>query len=304
MRRSFGVIALGLAGCSLVACAALSGLDAITEDACAPDGCADAQGTLETATMDEASHEAAPSTPDTGRGGEASGSDPDVGAADTTTASAEAGADGAQEGALSEVGDADAAAETGPAADAAPDGPCGTVYLSETFDSTDGGWALDTTWSIAPTCPDPPAPQKGYPDPTTDHTTGAAGGVAGVYVCGNNPAGTTSAIRYATSPTVDVSAAPSVKLGFYRWLNSDASGWMTSTVDVFDGTTWVNVYTNPSGTGNVVTDSTWTKVEYDVTAQKNAAFRVRFGYAVPDSGVYSMSCWNIDDLTLSTGSCP
>ena len=123
-------------------------------------------------------------------------------------------------------------------------------------------------------------------------------------MCGNNPTGSTSPFRYATSPAVDVSGAATLKLGFYRWLNSDADGWMTSTVDVYDGTSWVNLYTNPSGAGNITADSAWTKVEYDVTAQKNAAFRVRFGYAVTDSGVYEMSCWNVDDVTLSTASCP
>jgi len=303
MRRPFRVIALGAAGSSLVACAALTGLDQITEDACAPDGCEDAPGSAR--ADDGATRDTAGSIAETGGDVNADG-DTDGGAVDETadvsaadaTANQEAGPEAAPEDA------SDAAADGRPASDSAPDSPCGTVYLSEHFDSGDGGWTLDSTWSIAPTCPSPPAPQKGYPDPTVDHTTSSAGGVAGVYVCGNNPAGTTSPFRYATSPAVDVSTAPSVKLGFYRWLNSDAADWMTSTVDVFDGSAWVNVYANPSGAGNIVADGAWTKAEYDVTAYRNGAFRVRFGYAVPEAGVYSMSCWNVDDVTVSTISCP
>ncbi|HTQ45087.1 MAG TPA: hypothetical protein VMI75_20145, partial [Polyangiaceae bacterium] len=198
--------------------------------------------------------------------------------------------------------DTDAGALSDAAADAG-DGSCGTVYLSENFGGTAPGWTFDATWAVATTCATPPAPQKGHPDPTVDHTTGAAGGVAGAYVCGNNPTGTTSPFAYATSPAVDVSAAPAVILTFYRWLNTDSAGWMTSTVDVFDGSTWVNVYSNPNGSAGIVTDSAWTRVTFDVTAHKNAAFRVRFGYSILDGGVYAMSCWNVDDVMLSSVAC-
>jgi hypothetical protein len=128
------------------------------------------------------------------------------------------------------------------------------------------------------------------------------GGVIGAYVCGNNPRGQLSAPRYATSPPVEVSAAPTLKLTFYRWLNTDEPAYMASTVDVFDGATWRNVYTNPPSA--LVTDAAWTKVEYDVTAYRNAAFQVRFGYASTSTKVYAVSPWNVDDVTLSAGSCP
>jgi hypothetical protein len=78
---------------------------------------------------------------------------------------------------------------------------------------------------------------------------------------------------------------------------------MTSTVDVFDGTVWVHVYTNPSGSGTLVTDAAWTKQQFDVTAHRSATFRVRFGYAVLSTSVYSMSCWNVDDVSVSSSAC-
>jgi hypothetical protein len=211
----------------------------------------------------------------------------------------------ALDGGTPDAGPPDAPAESGvPVPEAGDGGPCGTVFLGDTFGGNTLGWTLDSSWSIADTCASPPAPKKGNPDPTVDHTTGAAGGVMGAYVCGNNPTGATTPARYATSPAVDVASAPSVFLTFYRWLNSDAQTYMTSTVDVFDGTSWVNVYTNPSGSGVVVTDGAWTRESYDVTAYRNAAFKVRFGYAIVGAGVYAMSCWNVDDLTLSTLACP
>jgi hypothetical protein len=101
---------------------------------------------------------------------------------------------------------------------------------------------------------------------------------------------------------VDVSSAPTLTLTFYRWLNSDESAYMTSTVEVFDGASWVSIYANPGSA--LVTDGAWTKEAYDVTPYKGSAFQVRFGYAILSATVYSMSGWNVDDVTLSTASCP
>jgi hypothetical protein len=326
MRRPFRAVAFALAAASFTACAALAGLDEIRESDCAPDLCADAssavdavpEATVEVGTDAHSHVEAGATDAGSADGGPAqdaarpngeAGADDEPEAASGTDGEASTDASSA-EGGSAESGSADAAPEAEPhdagPVDAPPDSPCGTVYLSESFGSAPPGWTLDTTWSVATTCASPPAPQKGNPDPAVDHTSfmSKAGGVVAAYACGNNPAGTTSAFRYATSPAVDVSSAQALTLRFYRWLNSDANGWMTSTVDVFDGASWVNVYTNPSGAGQIVADSAWTLVEYDVTAHKNAAFRVRFGYAVTDAGVYSMSCWNVDDVVLSTAACP
>jgi hypothetical protein len=181
----------------------------------------------------------------------------------------------------------------------------GTVYFYEPFSDNAQGWSLDPSWSIAPECSSPPPPMMGFPDPTLDHTpTAGDGGVAGAYVCGNTPARQTSAFRYATSPPIDVSAAQTLKLTFYRWLNTDRSAWMVSAVDVFDGSAWQGVFSNTTNPTTLVTDSTWGKLEYDVTAYKNGAFRVRFGYAVLRPDAYAMSSWNVDDVTLSSASCP
>jgi hypothetical protein len=289
------------AALSLAACAALSGLDQITESACAPDCVNDAA--IDGPSGDDAVTESAPNVVEAAADRQ---SLQDAPLAESAPApDSESVADAVADAAADADADSAADADAGPAADAdAGDGSCGTVYLSENFDGITPGWTFDTSWSVAVTCSNPPAPAKGNPDPTVDHTTGLAGGVAAVYACGNNPTGHTSPLAYATSPAVDVSAAPAVLLTFYRWLNTDSAGWMTSTADVFDGSAWVNVYSNPSGTAGVVTDSAWTKVSYDVTAHKSAAFRVRFGYSIVDAGVYAMSCWNVDDVTVSSAACP
>jgi hypothetical protein len=286
------------------ACSAIAGLDGITESACAPtcgedEGGAGDASVAEAGTLDrtdgsidagDARREAAPGLPDAG---------------DEVDAMRDQAAPDAP---WPETGAFEASIPDAPVESAVPDatdaGPCGAVFFRDAFDSDAQGWTLDTSWSIASTCANPPAPKKGNADPTVDHTTGAAGGVAGAYVCGNNPTGATAPARYATSPVVDVASAPTVHLTFYRWLNTDALSYMVSTVDVYDGAAWVNLYTNPTGTGNAVTDGTWTRESYDVTAYRNAHFQVRFGYAIVSAGVYEMSCWNVDDLTISTAACP
>lgn len=288
---------------AISACEGLSGLDDISETACAPDCGSDASGpgqpseaAAEGGTFDR---DDAPATngPDAGQPDAWSGQDSslqDAGGLDVATT---------QEAAMPEASAPDAAVDSSaPGADGANEaGPCGTVFFQEHFDDNSHGWTLDTNWGIQATCANPPAPTKGNPDPAVDHTTGGAGGVAGAYPCGNNPKQAVSAM-YATSPPVDVSSAPTVYLTFYRWLNSDEATYMTSTVDVWSGSAWVNLYGNPSS--SVVTDAAWTLQSFDVTAYKNAAFKVRFGYAILSTTVYEMSCWNVDDVYLSTVACP
>jgi hypothetical protein len=297
MRRSLRAIVLALAAAPLAACAALTGLDKITEDDCVPDGCQDG------ATGPDAAH--IPTPPDSGVDASADVAPWHEAAADAVSdAVSDSVSDTVSDSVSDGVSEAATDAPTDAPLDAPPDSSCGVLYLQEPFADNSRGWTLDTSWSIAPTCASPPAPQKGNPDPTSDHTGAAGSGIGGAYVCGNNPTGAKATARYMTSPAIDVSSAPALKLAFWRWLNTDASEYMASTVDVFDGSTWVNVYTNPSGAGNLVTDAAWTRQEYDVTAQKNAAFRVRFGYSIGSTSVYAMSVWNVDDVTLSTASCP
>jgi hypothetical protein len=333
MRRRAWPAALTALSASLTVCAALSGLDQIHEDDCVPAGCeasveggfangdefADAAFARDTAVRadgpddeGDASEEAdAPGRPETATESDSSVNADDAQRADTggvDRQEAQAPDAGVDCGSLDDpdhCGSCSIQCATCAGARECSGGACagGTVYYYEPFTGGATGWLLDATWSAASECASPPAPDKGNADPTSDHTSmTAAGGVIGAYVCGNNPRGQLSPARYATSPAVDVSSAPSLTLTFYRWLNSDEPAYMVSTVDVFDGTAWKNLYTNPPSA--LVTDAAWTKVEYDVTTYKNAAFRVRFGFASTSTKVYAMSSWNVDDVTLSTASCP
>ena len=108
------------------------------------------------------------------------------------------------------------------------------------------------------------------------------------------------------SPAVDVSALNRVFLSFDQYRSTVAGGDIDD-VDVFDGTNWVNVFSMNS---NNVGDSdvgTWKIPDHqviDVTAYKNANFKVRFHYyeafwehfwAIDNVMVFEP---NINDLTI------
>ncbi len=133
----------------------------------------------------------------------------------------------------------------------------------------------------------------GNPDPAADH--GGNNGVAGVALGGNalqNPHG----YAYLTSPAINTAGATTANLEFWRWLNSDAAAYMVNTVDAYNGAAWSNIWT--SGTPGDA-DAAWNKQTYDVTAQKNAAFKFRFGFKVTSNAVAKVSGWNLDDVAVT-----
>jgi hypothetical protein len=309
------------ASCALAACAALSGLDQIQESVCVPSGCSDDAGPSAgdgnpsplpesgpSSLPDAVASADATETMDANWPDDASGTG-DTNAAADVALDATSTPDVADAAGMDAGGRVDATPPTDARApgDATPpdaaDAGCPSVYFRDSFADNANGWTLDSNWAIARECAAPPTPQKGNPDPTTDHSGTPDSGVLGAFVCGNNPTGQTTPFLYATSPAVDVSTAGTLTLSFWRWLNTDASDWMASTVDVYDGSAWVNVFTNPSGAGHLVTDAAWTQVVTDVTAHKSSAFRIRFGLSLVNAGTYAMSSWNVDDVTL-TGACP
>ena len=73
---------------------------------------------------------------------------------------------------------------------------------------------------------------------------------------------------------------------------------MQNSVEVWNGSTWITIW--QSGGPPPVQDNFWTKQVHDVTAYKNANMKIRFGYNIGSSGVYSVSSWNLDDVRVVT----
>lgn len=173
-------------------------------------------------------------------------------------------------------------------------GNVGTItYFSDDFAANNKGWSLGTEWQIGKATKSS-GHVWGYADPNTDVTPTSDNGIAGVKIGGN---ATTSlhGPYYFTSPAVNTSSAGTLKISFYRWLNSDYPPFMTNTVEVYNGSSWVVIW---SSAYPGPTDSGWVYQEFDVTPYKNANFRVRFSHRIESGGVYTVSSWNIDDFKI------
>ena len=170
-----------------------------------------------------------------------------------------------------------------------------STMFFEDFHNNSAGWSLGPQWQIGSATVSS-GHVAGNPDPGVDVTPTADNGIAGV-VIGGNTGTALHGYYYLTSPVINIAAAPGqVLLEYYRWLNSDYLPYMQNTVEVFNGSTWVTVW----ATGNPppVYDNAWVGMQHDVTAYKNPNFRVRFGYRIGSSGVWSVSSWNIDNFSL------
>jgi hypothetical protein len=186
-------------------------------------------------------------------------------------------------------------------------GDCPAVYFEDDFSDNSAGWALGYEWQIGPAQASLCA-EFGADDPATDHSPTGDNGVAGI-VLGGCAAGAMHAYAYLESPPFDTSTAPAgLIFSFHRWLNSDAPPFMTSDIEVWNGSQWVAIWTQPAFTqimdAPIAGGSGWNLNEFDLTPHKNAAMRIRFGMRIDHPDVYDFGSWNIDDVRVSSPACP
>jgi hypothetical protein len=181
------------------------------------------------------------------------------------------------------------------------------ALFSDDFANNSKGWSFvaGQGWQIGALPAITYMPLQGFPDPTADHTPTADNGVAGVYLGVQTPK-VNHAEYYFTSPIINLNAAPAAHLEFWRWLNSDYPPYANSTIEVFNGSSWVTIFTMTPDPGPEITDNAWMKQAYDVTAHKNASFRVRFSWSITNATeVFDYTNWNIDDLRIMpVAGCP
>ncbi|MEA3208287.1 MAG: large repetitive protein [Chthoniobacter sp.] len=157
---------------------------------------------------------------------------------------------------------------------------------------TDPGWTRTGQWAFGhPTGLG--GTYYGYPDP--------ANGATGTNVLGVNLTGdystTAGGPYYVTTAALNLTGYAGTRLQFQRRLNSDYQSYAYATVAVSNnGTTWTQLWSNGTTT---ISDSAWTKVQYDLSAvaDNKPAVYVRWGYQV-SSGAYPYSGWNIDDIEI------
>ncbi|HRI66846.1 MAG TPA: MopE-related protein [Polyangium sp.] len=169
-----------------------------------------------------------------------------------------------------------------------------TVFLEENF-ADPIGWSTDPEWEIRAT------PGSGTcGDPTSDSSPTTDNFLAGVRVGGCNLA-QPHGYYYLTSPTFDTANASMVILTFQRWLRSDYAPYMNNVVQVYNGAAWYTVWQTGA---QVITDTTWTKMTFDLTTYRNANMQIRFGFNVGAPGSMAVGSWNVDDVLVMADTCP
>ena len=168
------------------------------------------------------------------------------------------------------------------------------TYFSDDFANNTKGWTLGTEWQIG-AAKTSTGQVYGNPDPGTDNTPTADNGVAGV-VIGGNASTSLHSYYYLTSPVINTSTANKLFFEYARWLNSDYTPYMQNTVDIFNGSSWVNLWS--SGGSPAVQDNAWTPQQFNISAYKSASTQIRFGFNVGSAGVLTVSSWNVDDIKI------
>jgi hypothetical protein len=174
------------------------------------------------------------------------------------------------------------------------------VYFSDTFASNAAGWTLGNEWQIGPATASTGGFPFGSEDPSLDHTATADNGVAGV-VLGGYANEVIHSMYYLESPAFDGSGMGEVHLQFWRYLNSDYVPYMNNVVEVYNGAQWIQIWQSGAQT---ISDADWTFISHKVTGHKNANMKIRFGFDVGSSGVFTVSSWNVDDVVVANKVCP
>ncbi|WP_170915402.1 S8 family serine peptidase [Microcystis aeruginosa] len=169
-----------------------------------------------------------------------------------------------------------------------------TTYFWDDFANNSKGWTLGTEWQIGAATTST-GQNYGNPDPGTDNTPTADNGVAGV-VIGGNASTALHDFYYLTSPIINTSTANQLFFEYARWLNSDYTPYMQNTVEIFNGSSWVNLWSSGDSPG--VQDNAWTPQQFDISAHKSASTQIRFGFNVGSTDVWTVSSWNLDDVKI------
>lgn len=180
-----------------------------------------------------------------------------------------------------------------------------TAIYSDDF-STNRGWTGfggPAEWTMGVAVGGRGEDTYGSPDPSSDHSPSSDNRLLGndlTQADGDFEARITDTF-WITSPPIDCRDYFGVTLSFYRWLGIGENRRDHAYIEVFDGSSWLEIYANPTMR---LEEAAWKRVTYDVSsaADGNPAFRVRFGLGRTDWG-FEYCGWNIDDLEIAGYSC-
>jgi len=165
----------------------------------------------------------------------------------------------------------------------------GTIY-SFPFNTSppDGeGWTMEGEWEYG-------APQGLGGDPASA-STGSY--VYGYDLSGNGQYENSIPAHALTTTALDCTGLTNVTLRFWRWLGVENYIFDNASIEVSnDGSGWTTVWDHAAGS---FTDSSWTEVEYDISAVADGqpTVYIRWVMGPTDSSV-TYCGWNIDDVEI------
>lgn len=166
-------------------------------------------------------------------------------------------------------------------------------FWSDDFSSNKGWWGLGgpAEWTIG-------SLSGGGGDPSTDVSPTSDNQVLGNDLTSSGTyENDITETDWVVSPVIDCSNIYGTILTFHRWLGIEGNQHDRAYVEVFDGESWVRVFTNSLAP---ILETSWSEQQYNIAAYAdyNPALRIRFGLGQTD-GATNYAGWNIDDLEFS-----
>ena len=127
-------------------------------------------------------------------------------------------------------------------------------------------------------------------------TTTNINGSPAVFVNSDPYSGNNNFIEYLISPSFDASSATYIELEFDQYFKRVYG--TSSFVDIYDGTSWVNILSQQYLVGSLSSPAT-TKI--DISSYTNSNMKIRFRYYDPNTWSFY---WYIDNISVKTVLCP
>jgi subtilisin-like proprotein convertase family protein len=106
--------------------------------------------------------------------------------------------------------------------------------------------------------------------------------------------------EYLTSGPIDCSILTAVEVRFWRWLGVEHSSYDHATFLVSNnGTTWSELWHNPSGYGNTINEAAWSQHIFDISAVADEQATVYLRWVMgPTDGSVTYHGWSVDDIEI------
>jgi len=165
----------------------------------------------------------------------------------------------------------------------------------ESFDGADPGWTPQSWWDLGAPAGKSGDPSKAYSGTNVfGYNNGGHDGDLDLVNDGlyQNSMGAAD----LSSTNYDCSAFFDVQVSFWRWLGVEQSSADQAVFSVFDGSSYVTIWSNPD---TLIQDSAWTRMTFDISNKGLNTEQLSLIWTMGGTNATGQYCgWNIDDVEL------